>query len=108
MNDNCLLAGTETDGLFISKDAGRSWSSLTPDVNPKAINTILLYPNFHERPQILSLLPTGLNFSPDQGQTWEKISVDLKPEEHLVTAVAPLGFNHGAPLLIGTSAGRVI
>lgn len=92
-------AGTIRDGLFVSKDQGKSWKSVTELFKKKWIQRIFLdrsKPN-----QIyVSVVGVGLHKSMDRGKIWEKLDQGLPPGDNIMTlAIDPDDSNR---LYVGT------
>jgi photosystem II stability/assembly factor-like uncharacterized protein len=118
--DGCLVAGTESHGLYRSNDRGRTWKRLGEAVPSLAgapaqsVSALLLAPEYPAKPQILAMLANVLLVSRDDGMTWEAWAtaipmaqgLDLGPGAACVAA--PLGLDPGAPLLVGLLDGRVL
>jgi hypothetical protein len=68
--DRTLVAGTESNGLMISRDAGSTWQPIsTPDAT-EPVNAILLSPRFPEDSAILVMVSDRLFASQDLGNSW--------------------------------------
>ena len=106
--DGLLLAGTESCGLFCSRDRGSTWERLGEEAVTGAVNSILLAPGFPAKPDVLVLLEDTLLVSRDGGQSWSDWEANL-PVEHGISAVAAShGLDAGAPLLVGLVEGGVL
>jgi len=106
--DGFLLAGTESCGLFCSRDRGSTWERLGEEAVTGAVNSILLAPEFPDKPDVLVLLEDALLVSRDGGQSWSDWEADL-PVEHGISAVAAAhGLDAGARLLVGLVEGGVL
>ena len=106
--DGILFAGTESHGLYRSEDRGRNWRRLGEDVVCNAVNAILLSPEFPEKADVLVMLSDGLLLSRDSGQSWTEWGSGLEFGKSLACAMAPLGLDPGAPLLVGLVDGGVL
>jgi photosystem II stability/assembly factor-like uncharacterized protein len=106
--DGTLFAGTEANGLFRSPDRGSSWERLAEDVIDDAVNGIVLSPQSSQVPQLLVVLGDALLVSRDGGETWKDWSPGLDLDRGTICAMAPLGLDSGAPLLVGMAEGGVL
>lgn len=94
--DGKIYAGTESEGLYCTKDDGKTWMQLIPG----AIEHIIVDKKDH----ILVLSDGELLLSKDQGRSWRK----RKGGKAAITCfVAPLGLGSASPLLIGSSDGEI-
>jgi len=106
--DGVLFAGTETQGLLRSDDGGRSWARLGENILTDAINTVLLSPQFPRQPDILALHGGTLLLSHDAGLSWQPWREAALAEKRVTTVLAPLGFDPGAPSLVGLLDGDIL
>jgi photosystem II stability/assembly factor-like uncharacterized protein len=106
--DGILLAGTETQGLLLSTDAGESWRRVGADVFIEAVNAICLSPNFSSGPEILALHNGTLFLSSDRGETWSPWRENVLADEDVASILAPQGFDAGALVLVGLANGTVL
>ncbi len=106
--DGILFAGTDINGLYASRDRGRTWRRLGEDVLRDSVNAVLLAPDFSRTPSVLAVTSSGIFVSTDAGDTWKAFTADIPPEESVVAVNAPGGFMPGAPLLLGLSNGMVL
>lgn len=106
--DGTLFAGTETQGLLRSDNGGRSWARLGENILTDAINTVLFSPQFPRQPDILTLHGGTLLLSQDAGLSWQPWREAALAEKHVTTVLAPLGFDPGAPSLIGLLDGDIL
>ncbi len=74
-DENVVYAST-TKGLFISKDQGETWATLSETLNTGVVTAVGVDPI--NKNNMISFSETlGLLKSVDGGQTWESIEVDL-------------------------------
>lgn len=106
--DGIMFAGTEARGLARSTDRGQSWQSLPIANRPGAVNSLLLSPEFPNRPDLLIILDEFLMISRDGGASWSHVQTDVDLSAGLTSIVAPLGLDPGDPLLVGLVDGRVL
>jgi photosystem II stability/assembly factor-like uncharacterized protein len=99
--DRLLFAGTESCGLCCSRDRGATWQRLGEDAIPGAVNAVIVSPRYSARPDLLVLTDEGLLVSRDAGSSWSVVAPDLTAGQGLISVVAPLGLDPGAPVLVG-------
>jgi photosystem II stability/assembly factor-like uncharacterized protein len=103
--DSILFAGTETQGLFVSPDGGESWARLGEGAVERAVNAILVSPDFPRQPDLLVLADDELWLSRDGGQDWRR--VEEAPRD-ISAVLAPIGLAPRSPLLVGLVNGDVV
>lgn len=106
--DGILLAGTETQGLLLSTDAGEIWQRVGEDVFIDAVNAILLFPDFSTRREILALHAGTLLHSTDCGSTWTPWREEILADNEVAAVFAPKGFDAGVLVLVGLADGNVL
>jgi photosystem II stability/assembly factor-like uncharacterized protein len=100
-----MLAGTETQGLLLSTDAGESWQRVGADLFSEAVNAIHLF-GFSAGN---SCLHAGTLFhSTDRGETWIPWRENVLGDEDVASILAPQGFDAGALVLVGLANGTVL
>jgi photosystem II stability/assembly factor-like uncharacterized protein len=100
--DGTLLAGTETHGLFISDDRGRSWQHLGKEIIQGVVNQIILSPDYPAPPEILVVHDNTLLHSSDGGKTWGALF-----EGDIASAAAYRKPGGGLSVLVGLVNGQV-
>lgn len=105
--DGALYAGTESSGMLCSDDGGRSWRRIGQNLLTEPINSILVGPDFPVKPELLVLHGGELLFSADGGETWGAWRGERLAGLQVTAALAPRGFDDGAPVLIGASGGEI-
>jgi photosystem II stability/assembly factor-like uncharacterized protein len=100
-----LFAGTESNGLYLSEDRGRTWKRLGEDIITEPVNGILLSPGVSST--ILVALSDRLLVSRDGGESWSDWGTGATLEAGITCVAAPLGLDEGAPVLVGLSEGGV-
>ena len=103
-----FFAGTEAQGLAISRNGGETWERLGEDLPEEAINQIILSPLYPQKPMILLALATGLVLSDDDGKTWTAWKSNPAFEAGITCLLAPQGLTEGASLLVGLADGQVL
>ena len=97
-----LFAGTENQGLWVSTDAGESWSRLAEDTLVDPLNAILASGS-----DLLADTSAALWYSMDGGASW----TDILPEEYagqeISAILAPKGVGPGSLLLVGFTDGSI-
>ncbi len=126
--DQCLFAGTESDGMFQSNDGGASWAKLGSPQPSGAVNTLLVLPAAtHRTPgpgtgptlpyQVLALIDDALHLSVDSGRTWNMVDLDrdlpdgiscVVVADHLGQSSQPDGGKNRIRLLLGLHNGNVV
>ncbi len=106
--DGTLFAGSESMGLYRSRDRGHTWTRLGENLLSGPINSILLDPQYPKHPRLLVLVGDNLLLSDDDGETWEEWHSGLQIDSAMTCVAAPLGLDDSAPLLIGTASGEVL
>jgi photosystem II stability/assembly factor-like uncharacterized protein len=100
-----LFAGTEPAGLFSSTNKGQYWQKI---LEVEAINAILLSPTFPDTPDMLVVSNDNIWLSRDGGQSWSNQTPNKDFGAEFTSALAPVGFESGAPLMLGLANGQVI
>lgn len=67
-HDGTLVAGTESQGLYASSDAGQTWARQAADAITGSVQAILAHP---ARPAVLWALAETALFCTSDGQTWQ-------------------------------------
>jgi photosystem II stability/assembly factor-like uncharacterized protein len=84
--DGTLFAGTDS-GLFVTRDAGESWTEVTGDpLTPSSqIEAVAVSPDYHkDRTVLVSTREHGLLRSTDGGASFRSIGAELFDANHLV------------------------
>lgn len=97
-----FYAGTENNGLWVSKDDGESWSRLAENLIVDPVNVVLV-----SGAEVLAATGSALWYSADQGATWRDRTPAELSEQELSTLLAPQGLGSGAPLLVGLTDGTI-
>lgn len=110
--DGLALAATETDGLFRSKDRGKSWhrwgEGLETPAGLPSLNCLWLHPDFAGRPICLAGTGEGQIYrSADGGATWSPVVAAGPPVFYLANAGPRLFAGlHGQGLLVSDDEGQ--
>ena len=105
VKDGILFAGTESHGLLISEDRGSTWTQSGEGVVTDAVNSIVVSPEFPDKPDVLAMLGEELLVSRDGGKSWASWVDGLQYAQGLASVAAPQGLDAGAPLLVGLVGG---
>jgi photosystem II stability/assembly factor-like uncharacterized protein len=105
--DGTLYAGTEDHGLLRSIDRGHSWQLLGEGVWTEPINSVLVGPEFAQRPELLVLHGGSLLHSADGGGTWAPWREGQLAGQDITAVLAPQGFGAGAPVVVGLAEGQI-
>jgi photosystem II stability/assembly factor-like uncharacterized protein len=72
---NLLWAGVEIDGLYRSRDAGRTWQPLGSGLSSRDIHAIVVVPGAGGSRRLLAATNNDLNLSGDGGETWKPLEI---------------------------------
>jgi photosystem II stability/assembly factor-like uncharacterized protein len=72
-----VWAGVEIDGLYRSRDAGRTWQALGRGLSSRDIHGLVIVPseNGVGHARILASTNNDLNLSTDDGETWQPLQI---------------------------------
>jgi photosystem II stability/assembly factor-like uncharacterized protein len=76
-NDRLVLAGTESDGMVISRSSGRHWMSL-PEFEDRGVTAISFASEYPNDPVIVAATDTGLFISRDNGESWQRADIETR------------------------------
>jgi photosystem II stability/assembly factor-like uncharacterized protein len=68
-------AGVEIDGLFRSRDAGRTWTPTGQGLSSRDIHGLVIVPANGKQTRMLASTNNDLNLSTDSGATWQPLSI---------------------------------
>jgi len=68
-----LWAGVEIDGLYRSRDAGRTWQGAGEGLSSRDIHALAFVPG--REPRFLAATNNDLNISADRGDTWRPLKI---------------------------------
>jgi photosystem II stability/assembly factor-like uncharacterized protein len=66
-----LWAGVEIDGLYRSRDAGRTWQPVGTGLSSRDIHSVVIVPGSGGSRRMLAATNNDLNLSTDGGETWQ-------------------------------------
>ena len=70
-----LWAGVEIDGVYHSRDAGRTWRPIGSGLSSRDIHSIVVVPGPGGSRRMLAATNNDMNVSTDGGQTWKPIDI---------------------------------
>lgn len=100
-----ILAGTEQNGLWSSRDQGESWQPVASWLERTAINTLHIEKCTNGGLALLALTGAAVWCSYDSGASWQKAEPNAGAA--LTCVAAPDGIHAGAELLLGTEDGHI-
>ncbi len=86
--EGTLYAGTRHDGLFRSKDSGRTWTRIGAQFKRRWVRLVVVGPQ-SSGPLIVSILGQGLFRSDDGGVAWRRLEAGLPQDDVEALAVDP-------------------
>jgi photosystem II stability/assembly factor-like uncharacterized protein len=107
-DDETLFAGTASSGLLRSADGGQSWQTVGLAAQDRAVNAIVLSPQFPGGPDILVLVDDALVVSRDGGASWSEWPRSAIQAATVTVVAAPDGLDPEATLLVGLAHGGVV
>lgn len=107
-NNQTLLAGTESQGLFRSDDRGKSWHALQPDRLEGMIQSVVFSPDYPVDPAILVVVEGKVLLSRDDGHNWTEIFIEITDHLQAATFLAPHGMKTGQKAWLGLANGQVL
>jgi photosystem II stability/assembly factor-like uncharacterized protein len=72
-NDDLLWAGVEIDGLYRSRDGGKTWQPAGTGLSSRDIHSLAIVPGKPRR--MLAATNNDLNVSTDGGDTWQPLDI---------------------------------
>jgi photosystem II stability/assembly factor-like uncharacterized protein len=69
-NPDTVWAGVEIDGLYRSRDAGRTWQSVGQGLSSRDIHALVIVPGNGRPQRLLASTNNDVNLSTDGGTTW--------------------------------------
>ena len=102
-----LFAGTEENGLWRSRDRGRSWMSVSATLATRTVNDVVLDPLDATRHAIVVLTDRDLQVSQDDGTTWSSWNHEFVLEPGTVVVLAPCPLIEAKGLRLGSPGCRI-
>ena len=96
-----LLAGTEEDGVLLSRDGGRTWTGANPGLLDLTILALAASPAFHHDGLAFAATPSGLYRTRNGADSWRALELDSDDVAVQCLAVSP-AFADDRVLLAGT------
>jgi hypothetical protein len=96
-----LLAGTEDDGILISRDAGRTWEGANPGLLDLTVLALAASPDFHDDGLAFAATPSGLFRTRNGAESWRIVDLDWDDAAVQCLAVSP-AFGEDRVVLAGT------
>lgn len=100
--EQTIFAGTENNGLWVSRDEGESWSRLAEDSITDPVNSVLV-----SGEDVLVVTGSALWRSADLGATWQDSTPEALREAEIAALLAPEGLAPGAALLAALTDGSI-
>jgi photosystem II stability/assembly factor-like uncharacterized protein len=75
IDGDTLWAGVEIDGVFRSRDRGRTWQPLGRGLSSQDIHGLAVVPVDSKSRRLLASTNNDLNFSSDEGETWQPLGI---------------------------------
>jgi hypothetical protein len=98
-----LLAGTEDDGILISRDAGLTWEGANPGLLDLTVLALAASPDFHHDGLAFAATPSGLYRTRNGAASWRTLELDDDDVAVQCLAISP-DFADDRLLLAGTEA----
>jgi photosystem II stability/assembly factor-like uncharacterized protein len=95
-----LWAGVEIDGVYRSRDAGRTWQPLGRGLSSRDIHALAIVPENGQPKRMLAATNNDLNLSRDNGETWEPLQVQKSLPWSYCRALAQLAPAAGDPEVV--------
>lgn len=96
-----LLAGTEDDGILISRDSGRTWTGANPGLLDLTILALAVSPEFAQDGLAFAATPSGLFRTRNGAESWRIVELDWDDVAVQCLAVSPT-FAEDRVVLAGT------
>jgi photosystem II stability/assembly factor-like uncharacterized protein len=72
---NLLWVGVEIDGVYRSRDAGRTWQPVGSGLSSRDIHALVVVPRPDGSRRLLAATNNDLNISHDDGETWQPLNI---------------------------------
>jgi photosystem II stability/assembly factor-like uncharacterized protein len=87
-----LWAGVEIDGIFRSRDIGRTWESVGEGLSSRDIHSLAFAAAGNNLWNMLAATNNDLNLSTDRGETWQPLQIGREmPWSYCRTLSQPIG-----------------
>jgi photosystem II stability/assembly factor-like uncharacterized protein len=96
-----LLAGTEDDGVLVSRDGGRDWTGANPGLLDLTILALAVSPTFLSDGLAFAATPSGLFWTRNGAESWRIVDLDWDDVAVQCLAVSP-GLAEDRVVLAGT------
>src|SRR4051794_18054863 len=96
-----LLAGTEDDGILVSRDGGLTWTGANPGLLDLTILALAVSPDFEQDGLAFAATTTGLYRTRNGGESWRIIELDWDDVAVQCLALSP-DFAEDRVVLAGT------
>jgi hypothetical protein len=96
-----LLAGTEDDGVLISRDGGRTWTGANPGLLDLTILALAASPSFAQDGLAFAATPSGLFRTRNGAESWRIVELDWDDVAVQCLAISP-AFADDRVVLAGT------
>ncbi len=101
---NTLWAGVEIDGVFRSRDSGRTWEPVGQGLSSRDIHALAFAASGNGSWNMLAATNNDLNLSTDRGETWQPLQIGkVLPWSYCRTLGQPIG--RAEELLLGNGDG---
>src|SRR5713101_5754897 len=87
-----LYAGVEIDGIFRSRDSGKTWEPVGQGLSSRDIHALAFATAGNGRWHLLAATNNDLNISTDRGETWQPLEIGkVMPWSYCRTLGQPIG-----------------
>jgi photosystem II stability/assembly factor-like uncharacterized protein len=74
--ENTVWCGVEIDGMWCSRDRGKTWTACSNGLSSRDIHGIAVVSSAEGKSRLLASTNNDLNVSSDGGQTWQPLQID--------------------------------
>ena len=96
-----VLAGTETDGILVTRDGGRSWTGANAGLQDLEILALTLSPRFGQDRLAFAATSSGLYRSRNGAESWRQVDLEWEDAAIQCLAISP-SFADTRVILAGT------
>jgi photosystem II stability/assembly factor-like uncharacterized protein len=87
-----LYAGVEIDGIFCSRDFGKTWGPIGQGLSSRDIHALAFAVSSNKNWNMLAATNNDLNLSTDRGETWQPLEIGkVMPWSYCRTLGQPIG-----------------